>query len=557
MNPIYVIGHRNPDTDAICSAIGYADYLRRIDRHPGAKAARCGDIPARTMFALDYAGIEPPELLLDVQPTARRICRREVISVSNVDSLADVYRKARQHKLKSIPVLHDDGKLAGMITLHGLLELLLPVEEDPLQNRKVDSSLERIRTVIQGRFLHAVEAGREEVLIQLVGAMGADAFEGVLKSHPARQVILVCGNRPTIQRATIAYGVRCLVVTGGHALAPELLAMANDLGVSVLSSPWDTATTTLLIRTARRISPAVERDYLSFAPEAKVKDIQQRIRGRSDPLFPVVDGQGRLFGVFSKTDLINPEPVKLVLVDHNELSQAVNGAASAQIVEVIDHHRLGGNIYSSEPIRFTNEPVGSTCTIVACSYRQAGMQPERPVAVCLMAGIISDTLAGTSPTTTQTDKNMLGWLSELTGVDVGTFAGQFFAAGSVLESASAETAVNMDCKAYEEDGWSFSISQIEENGLDRFDLHKQELKAALEKKRAADGHDFACLFITDIVRHISLLMLAGEEQVKEQFSYPLQEPEVFLMEDVVSRKKQLLPHIIEVLRGMDQVAGAD
>jgi manganese-dependent inorganic pyrophosphatase len=557
MHTVYVSGHRNPDTDAICSAIGYADFLRRTGRHPGAKAVRCGDVPARTMFALDYAGMEPPELVLDVQPTARRICRRDVISVQAHESLADVYRKARQHKLKSIPVMREDGKLAGMVTLHGLLEVLLPVEEDPLQNRKVDSCLERIRAVLNGSFLHAVDVEREEVMLQLVGAMGADTFECVMKMHPARQLILVCGNRPTIQRATIAYGVRCLVVTGGHALHPELLAMARERDVSVLSSPWDTATTTLLIRTARRIDPAVETDYLAFSPDATVRQIQQRIRGRSDPLFPVVDGQGRLFGVFSKTDLINPDPVKLVLVDHNELSQAVQGAASANIIEVIDHHRLGGSLNSSEPIRFTNEPVGSTCTIVAHFFKQAGMEPDRPVAICLMAGIISDTLAGTSPTTTQIDKDLLGWLSGLTGVDVGTFAGQFFAAGSVLESASAEAAVNMDCKAYEEDGWSFSISQIEENGLDRFDLHKADLKAALEIKRAGDGHDFACLFITDIVRHVSLLMLAGNEQVKEQFGYPLQEPEVYLMDDVVSRKKQLLPHIIEVLRGLDQDAMAD
>lgn len=557
MNPVYVIGHRNPDTDAICSAIGYADYLRRIERHPGARAVRCGDIPARTMFALDYAGIEAPELVLDVQPTARRICRRNVISVRTHESLAEVYRTARQHKLKSIPVLQEDGKLAGMVTLHGLLELLLPVEEDPLQNRKVDSSLERIRTVIHGAFLHAVDVEREEVLLQLVGAMGADTFEGVMKSHPARQLILVCGNRPTIQRATIEYGVRCLVVTGGHALAPGLLDLAKERGVSVLSSPWDTATTTLLIRTARRIDPAVETDYVSFSPEAPVKQIQQRIRGRSEPLFPVVDGQGRLFGVFSKTDLINPDPVKLVLVDHNELSQAVNGADKAQIMEVIDHHRLGGNLFSSEPIRFTNEPVGSTCTMVANFFKQAELKPERPVAICLMAGIVSDTLVCTSPTTTPTDRLMLDWLSQLSGVNVATFAGQFFAAGSVLESASADTAVNMDCKAYVEDGWKFSISQIEENGLDRFDFHKVALQAALEKKRAADGHDFACLFITDIVRHISLLMLAGDERVKQNFGYPLQEPEVYLMDDVVSRKKQLLPHIIEVLRSLDQVVAGD
>lgn len=552
MKPVYVIGHRNPDTDAICSAIGYAEYLRSIEQYPGARAARCGDIPARTQYALEQAGVEAPELILDVRPTARRICQREVISAGLDESVSAVYHRAEQHQLKSLPLLTKEGTLAGMVSLQGILKLLLPAGRDPYANREVESSLDRICKVLNGRFIHDVDGGREEVLLQLVGAMSSDQFEKVMQQFPADRLVVVSGNRPTIQLPAIEYGVRCLVITGGHEPSTGLVEMARARGVSLMVSPWDTATTTLLIRSAKRIELALESDFLSFSPDTPVAEIRKRVRNRSDSLFPVVDGERRLVGIFSKADLINPEPIELVLVDHNELGQAVHGADEARILEVVDHHRLGGGIHSSEPIRFCNEPVGSTSTIVAFKFRQCGRDPSRPVAICLMAGIISDTLNGTSPTTVPVDREMLQWLSDLSGVDVASFAGKFFATGSVLETKKAREAIRLDCKAYAEHGWSFSIAQIEENGLERFQDHKQDLHAALEQYRRDNRLDFSCLFITDIIRHVSLLILCGDERVKARFGYPSVEADVFRLEHFVSRKKQLLPYLAEVLRGIRQ-----
>jgi manganese-dependent inorganic pyrophosphatase len=237
----------------------------------------------------------------------------------------------------------------------------------------------------------------------------------------------------------------------------------------------------------------------------------------------------------------------LVLVDHNELSQAVPGAADANILEVIDHHRLSGNLVSREPIRFINEPVGSTSTIVARLYQMQGERPSPAVAMCLSAGIISDTLKLTSPTTRGMDRDMLGWLAGQAGIVVDDFARDFFAAGSLLRGAPSEAILGTDRKEFTEHGWRISISQIEELGLDEFPARRDELQAALEGLRREKQVDFACLIVTDIRRHFSLLLTAGSAAVVKEIDFPQLGPDLFEMDGVVSRKKQFFPFISRVL----------
>lgn len=548
---VYVIGHRNPDTDAICSAIGYADFLRQTSRSD-AVAASCGDVNARTSMALHRAGVEPPKLLLDVRPRAGRIARRSVVTSSDLDSLVDVYEKMRLHKLRAIPVLDAEGNLRGMCSLLKLLELLLPDSDDPIDNRNVESSLTRIAKVLHGSFQYADDPGREEVLTVMVGAMSADNFTKRMHQFPAASLMIVSGDRPTVQLPAIEYGVRSLVVTGGYSLSTGLLSLAREKRVSVITSPLDTATTTLLIRSAKRITRAVETEYLSFSEDALLNDIRKQVQKSAQTLFPVVDDHRMLAGVFSKSDLINPVPTQLILVDHNELGQAVTGAEDAEILEVIDHHRLGGGLMSREPIRFHNEPVGSTCTIVSRFYRSHGLTPGKAISGCLAAGIISDTLKLTSPTTTETDKAMLEWIAGAGEIDVDKFAEDFFAAGSALELNSPDKAVRLDCKDYEEHGWRFAVAQIEENGLDQFWEHKAGIESALEKMVAKRNYHFACLMITDITRQNSLLMVAGNKNFIDAVDYPPREEKLFEMGNVVSRKKQLLPHIIGIISRLDE-----
>ena len=256
---------------------------------------------------------------------------------------------------------------------------------------------------------------------------------------------------------------------------------------------------------------------------------------------------GTLIGVFSKSDLIDPPRQRLVLVDHNEFSQAVTGADEAEIMEVIDHHRLSGNLVSREPVRFVNEPVGSTCTIVARSFRQLGLAPTRGTAVCLCGGMISDTLNLTSPTTTKVDREMLPWLAGLAGLELEAFTRGFFEAGSMLKSWPADRMIGLDRKEFQEHGWKISISQIEETALEEFPRRQADLQAALEVMRRERGLDYAAVIVTDIRSHYSLLLVAGDEAITKGIDYPHDKSGAFRLEGVVSRKKQFFPYISRVL----------
>ena len=556
--PVYVIGHKNPDTDSICSAIGYAHYLRQT-HIPDAVAACCGEVSPRTQFVLGQAGVEPPRLIMDVRPTLGQLCRRQVTSAREDEAFFEVYRRMQAQRLTALPVLDAAGRLSGMLSLSRLLELLLPDRDARGGNdspRLVETSLDCICRALSGSFLNAVATERSESLFLKVGAMSSGRFIPRLQEFPAAQALIVVGDRPTIQKPTIDFGSRCMVVTGGAGLAPELLEAARANGVSVISSPWDTATTTLLIRGAKGIGPAIDREFLKFRDSVLARAARKQVHPVAQDLFPVLDEAGGLLGVFSKDDLASPEQVRLVLVDHNELAQAVTGAEEAEILEVLDHHRVGGGLISREPIRFQNDTVGSTCTMVTRCFRRDGLVPPPGVGKCLAAGIISDTLNLSSPTTTPVDREMLGWLGEVCGFEVAPFAEAFFAVGSVLQLCAPREALRMDCKEYAEGPWKLAVAQIEEMGFDHFHRSRPALLAAMTDLLREQQLDFACLLVTDISMTNSLLLAAGDPHVIERIDYPRLDGNLFQLDAVVSRKKQLLPHLARVLSRLEKEPAA-
>jgi manganese-dependent inorganic pyrophosphatase len=545
--PVYVIGHQNPDTDAICSAIGYAELLRRT-RHPDAVAACCGGLNPRTQWALRQAGVEAPRLLMDLRPTAEMICRQDVIQVRDDETFLNVYGLMERASIRSIPVVDAGGKVIGLASVQDLLQLLLHNVADQLHARKVRTTLANVAMTLEANIDCGSELETEQEFVLTVSASSEDTVVRRLHQFPGRELMVVVGDRPEIHRQAIDYGVRAIVLTNNAHLSPDLFEQARKQGCSVISCPHDTASTTQLIRCSRRIAEAVDRDIRMVGARTHVHSIRQEIQNSSQPLFPVIrEETGQLVGVFSKSDLLDPPRQRLVLVDHNELSQAVPGAADANILEVIDHHRLSGNLVSREPIRFINEPVGSTSTIVARLFQMQGQEPSVPVAMCLCAGIVSDTLKLTSPTTRSMDREMLPWLAGLAGVEVDSFAREFFAAGSMLRAAAVDTILNSDRKEFNEYGWRITISQIEELGLDDFPRRREELQGGLEAFRAAAGYDFSCLLVTDIRRHSSLLLTAGSRAVVREIDFPQLGPDLFELDGVVSRKKQFFPFISRAL----------
>jgi manganese-dependent inorganic pyrophosphatase len=303
----------------------------------------------------------------------------------------------------------------------------------------------------------------------------------------------------------------------------------------------------LRIRSAQFIDSVVSRDVVAIDGKAALAEARSVVERSSQPVFPVIDDDGRLVGYCFKTDIVNPPKPQLVLVDHNELTQAVAGAEDAEIVEVLDHHRLGGGLKSTQPIRFINEPVGSTCTLVARQFRAAGLVPEPAIALCMASGIISDTLFLRSPTTTDTDREVLTWLRGLCGVDLDRYAREFFEIGSALRTKPAAGVIAEDCKEFVEQGVRFSISQIEETGFDLFWERKDELRAALEDFAARHRLDFSALLVTDVVAQGSLLLLSHESEAWDDINYPRLDRGLYELKNVVSRKKQLLPLLSQLL----------
>lgn len=541
MSKTYVIGHKNPDTDAICSAIAYADLLQRT-RRPEAVAARCGTVTARTEWVLKTAGVDVPELVMDVRLTVGAICKKTVATAAPHESFLDVYQRMLWGGYRSIPIVEGEHELVGLLSLQELLKLLLPVGESPERMRVVRTSVANMLRTLNGE---VVQVGgdheRVDELIMMVAGSSEEVMNQRLDQFPPEQLLLITGDRANVQRSAVERGVRCLIVTGGFEVSEEIRQIAEEKNVAVLSTGHDTASTVQFVRGSRQVADAVLHDFIKFEAGTQIRQARELIRGSGQPLFPVVDDEEQLLGVFSRTELFDLPQAQLVLVDHNEFSQAVTGAEDAQILEVVDHHRLSGNLVSKEPLRFINLPVGSTCTIVALQFRDQGLVPARSIATCLCAGIISDTLNLTSPTTTDEDRKILDWLSKIAQIDIDQFTEDFFAAGSVLKTSTTEDALNSDRKEYEEAGYKISISQIEELGLSHFWEKQDELHEELRSLIGKRGLDIACVMVTDIGRHFSVLLIEGPDKVLEKVDYPKKDAGVFEMDGVVSRKKQLFP----------------
>ncbi len=544
----FVFGHRNPDTDAICSAIAYADLLQRTTR-PDAIAACCGTPNQRTAYVLKRAGVPTPRIVMDVRPEVFDLCGREPVTAKRGEVFYEVYQRMKDHDVRAVPIVDENRRVVGLLSLLQLMDLIFRDDADPLKTRTVKTSLGKIREILGGSFQHELHPNQLDELLVMVGAMSAGGFTERMQRFPAERLIVVCGDRPTIQLPAIEHGVRALVVTGGYDLSDGLVELAKSRGVAVIQSPYDTATTTMRIKSSQFIDSAIDTDFVVLPAKLTIEEARLKTERVNEPIFPVVNDAGLLVGVVTKSDLVHPPKPKLVLVDHNELSQAVTGAEDAEILEVLDHHRIGGSLKSTQPIRFINEPLGSTCTLVARQFRAAGLTPSSGIALCMASGIISDTLFLRSPTTTAIDKEILVWLEELSQVNLQQYAKEFFEIGSALRNCAPAEVVREDCKEFTEHGIKFSISQIEETGFDLFWDRKDQLREALEELSQHQRLDFCALLVTDVVSNGSLLLLSKESEAWDEINYPCLDRGLYELPDVVSRKKQLLPLLAQVLRG--------
>ncbi len=543
-----VIGHKNPDMDSICSAIGYA-RLKYLQGDTQVRAARAGNTNKRIDYVLNRFGVSAPVFVSDVSPRVEDVMEKRVISMPEDTPVYQALNLIEKNQLRGLPVTDHDGCCLGLLSAFKVSQHMFPHRDEIKRARIVKSSLQSIIHSFGGRLL--ANRGDEEIKehMLVVGAMSYEELSRRMTSYEPDRVVLCIGDRDDVLQMAIDRQVRAIVVSGGLAVHTATTRRAREAGVVLISSAFDTASTVLLARGSIAVREMLDRDFEHFHPEALITDVRIKAAASRWSTFPVLDDDGMLIGILSKSDFLKSIPRQLILVDHNELAQAVDGAGEVAISEIIDHHRLGG--YSTNaPIHFWNNPVGSTSTIVALLYRQNGVEVPKDIAGLLIAGLVSDTLNLTSPTATAVDREVRDHLAGLAEIDPEQLALDIFSVGSPLREMTPEEVITLDCKDYDEDGKQFTVAQVEELGLSELERKREDLLAAMEARVKKTAATFFALLVTDITTQNSVMLGAGDPQVLAAIDYPVVGRHAWLMDGIVSRKKQLVPYLLQVARGV-------
>ncbi|MDQ3625457.1 MAG: DRTGG domain-containing protein, partial [Verrucomicrobiota bacterium] len=436
--------------------------------------------------------------------------QQKVISVRADSPIYDAIQLIEKKCLRGLPVVDEQARYLGLLSAFKVTHYLFPPRAEAANARAITAALADMVTTFGGALVTGSLSSEAVSLLLMVGAMRAESFAPRLECYKHERVVLFVGDRPQIQQLAIEARVFAIVVTGGLPIDEEFRAQARAADVTMISSPHDTATSVLLARGAVRVERMLEPDAVRFARDTPLEHARRVAADSAAFVFPVLEEDGTLIGILSKSDFLKELPRQLILVDHNELTQAVPGADKVPIVEILDHHKLGG-FSSKAPILFWNNPVGSTSTIVALCYQQLGIPVPKPIAGLLMAGLISDTLNLTSPTATAIDGEILDRLAKIAGTDPRKLAEEIFSVGSPLLTMSPLQAVTADSKLYSEAGHRFTVAQIEELSFTHFDEQRDRLLEALEAQRQNEQLLFAALLVTDVNTQDSRLLVRGAE----------------------------------------------
>lgn len=542
--PVYIIGHKNPDTDSICSAISYAE-LKNTLYGGGYYAARAGQINLETQYILNYFHAPMPRYIGDVMTEVRDIEIRDTPGVSGDISLKRAWNMMRELEVVTLPITTEDGKLSGLITIGDIATAYMDVYDNCILSTAATSYQNILETLEAEMLVGDAEATytKGEVII---AAANPDVMENYI--HEGDMVIL--GNRYESQLCAIEMDAACIIVCMESNVSKTIQKLAQEKGCSVIVTPYDTFTAARMINQSMPIKYFMKRNNLTtFHLTEKTEDIKEVMGKKRHRDFPILDENDNYIGMISRRNLINLRKKQLILVDHNEESQAVDGIEYADILEIIDHHRIG-TLQTLEPVLFRNQPLGCTSTIVFQMYKEHDVTIPPHIAGLLMAAIISDTLMFRSPTCTDTDQRAAEELSEICGVDIEEFATDMFAAGSDLSSRKPDEIFEQDMKKFEVGDVHFSVSQI--NSMNSIELNdiKQKLIPYMNEIFASLDLDMAFVMLTNIVKESTELLCFGEradEIAKKAFQLPDDKKEIKL-KGLVSRKKQLIPSLVSVLQ---------
>lgn len=541
-----VIGHKNPDTDSICSAICYANLKKLVtgaDYIPG----RAGHVNSETQFVLEYFGVNAPKLIETVKTQVKDVDIRETKGVSKNLSLKKTWNLMQDAGVVTIPAVTEDNILEGLITVGDITRSYMNVYDSSILS-KACTQYSNIIETLEGAILVGDEKEYFKEGKVLIAAANPDMMEYYIEKND----LVILGNRYESQLCAIEMEAGCIIVCEGAGVSLTIKKLAQERGCTVITTPYDTYTAARLINQSMPISYFMKTESLiTFDTDDYIDDIKDVMASKRHRDFPILDKNGKYKGMISRRNLLGASGKNVILVDHNERSQSVDGMENANIMEIIDHHRLG-TVETMAPVFFRNQPLGCTATIIYQMYNEAGIELEKKIAGLLCSAIISDTLLFRSPTCTPVDKEAALALAEIAEINVEQLANKMFAAGSKLKGKSDAEIFYQDFKRFTAGKISFGVGQITSLNSDELGELRNRMLPYMEKAREEEKVDMMFFMLTNILTESTELLCEGqgaEQLALTAFHVNGEEeteraPQIVSLSGVVSRKKQLVPSLM-------------
>lgn len=540
---VYVVGHKNPDTDSICSAIAYAELKKQITGK-NYVAKRAGEVSEETRYVLDYFHVEEPALLQNVFQQLKDVDIRKIDGVSSQASIKEAWAMMRENSIRTLPVLNEQ-KLEGIITIGDIANSYMELYDSYLLS-DARTQYRSIMNTLDGKIVTGNEHAYFVKGKVVIAASSPDMMENFIDEDD----LVIVGNRYESQLCAIEMDASCLVICQGAEVSKTIRKLASERDVVIISTPHDTFTTARLINQSIPVKYFMTKEHLSTFHMndylEEVRDVMSKKRYRD---FPVIDKKGRFTGFISRRRLLKPRRKQVVLVDHNEKTQAVDGIEEAEILEIIDHHRIG-NLETMGPVYFRNQPLGCTATIIYQMYQENQITPSRETAGLLCAAIISDTLLFQSPTCTPMDEATARTLAQIAGINIDEFAKEMFKAGSNLANKSVSEICFQDFKEFHVNELTFGVGQINSMSSEELQEIREKVCPELSDVLKESGLDMVFFMLTNIVDQSTELLCCGgsaRQTVIDAFELP-EDTDQIVLNGVVSRKKQLIPTLVSELQ---------
>lgn len=541
-----VIGHRNPDTDSICSAVCYANLKRAVTGEEYIPA-RAGHVNGETRFVLDYFGMEEPALVEDVRTQVRDIEIRKTKGVADNISLKRAWNIMQENNVVTIPAVREDGTLEGLITVGDITKTYMNIYDSSILSKANTQYSNIIETLEADLVIGTADAYFSQGKV-LIAAANPDLMEFYIEPHD----LVILGNRYESQLCAIEMGADCIIVCEGAGVSMTIKKIAQERGCTIIATTYDTYTAARLINQSMPISYFMTREHLiTFESDDYIDEIRDVMANKRHRDFPILDKDGRYLGMISRRNLLGAKGKRVVLVDHNEKNQAVAGIENAEIMEIIDHHRLG-TIQTMSPVFFRNQPLGCTATIIYQMYQEAGVKVEPKIAGLLCSAIVSDTLLFRSPTCTPMDEMAARALAEIAGIEIEKYAMEMFGAGSNLKGKSDEEIFYQDFKRFTSGKIAIGVGQITSLNGDELESIRPRIIHYMENARQENSLDLVFFMLTNILTESTDLICEGNGALQLAEKAFHTEPDesgeqtepLVRLPGVVSRKKQLIPALM-------------